>query len=84
MKKNEMLYNIQKYLFYSVDLNLYLDNFPENKEAKDDYRIISYKLMGLIEEYEKCYGPLMGFGMSYGKKQEQWTDAPWPWEREDK
>ena len=81
MKKNETLESIQKYLFYALDLNLYLDNFPENKEAREDYKIISCKLMMLVKEYEKDNGPLMNFGMTHGKKQEKWTDSRWPWEK---
>ena len=30
MSKEELLEKIMQYQFYAVDLNLYLDNFPEN------------------------------------------------------
>ena len=37
MNRKELLNKIQKYLFYAVELNLYLDNHPECKEAREDY-----------------------------------------------
>ena len=33
MCENDLLDEIKKYQFYAVELNLYLDNFPNNKKA---------------------------------------------------
>ena len=44
MTKNEHLNAIRKLQFFAVDLNLYLDNFPNCKDAIDDYKLISSKL----------------------------------------
>ena len=63
MNRKELLNSIQKYLFYAVELNLYLDNHPECKEAKDDYNTISSNLDCLVKDYEKAYGPLLSFGL---------------------
>ena len=41
MCENDLLNEIKKYQFYAVELNLYLDNFPNNKKATNDYKIIS-------------------------------------------
>ena len=41
MKALELLDDIQKLQFYAVELNLYLDNFPENRKATEDYKEIS-------------------------------------------
>lgn len=49
MKALELLDDIQKLQFYAVELNLYLDNFPENRKATEDYKEISSKLSELIE-----------------------------------
>ena len=48
MSKNDLLNEIKKYQFYAVELNLYLDNFPNNPKAINDYKIISKKLDSLI------------------------------------
>ncbi len=82
MDKNEMLNKIMKYQFFALDLNLYLDNFPEEKKAVDDYKLLSSKLKCLIKEYEAEYGPLSNFGSAYYECPEKWTSCPWPWEKQ--
>ena len=86
MNKKELLDTIRAYQFYALELNLYLDNFPENIEAKADYKIISSKLCSLISEYEKKYGLLINFGMSIDNCNDfsSWTNDPWPWEKDKK
>lgn len=80
MNENELLFKIMKYIFYAVELNLYLDNFPRNKKAIDDYNEISRKLDFLVCKYEKSYGPLTNFGFASVEQPEEWIANPWPWE----
>ena len=80
MKKLEFLNLIQKVQFYAIELNLYLDNFPDNEEATKDYEEISKELDKLINEYEYKYGPIRNFGSAYIENPLLWTDEPWPWE----
>lgn len=80
MNQYECLDAIRKYQFYALDLNLYLDNFPNCKKATDDYKLISSKLRKLIWDYEQDYGPLTNFGTAYIQNPEAWIDTPWPWE----
>jgi spore coat protein JB len=80
MSPHEYLSKIRKLLFFSVDLNLYLDNFPECQKAADDYKFVSSKLEKLICEYEQSYGPLSNFGSAYIENPEAWINTPWPWE----
>lgn len=72
----------QKATIFALDLNLYLDNFPNCKNATDDYKVISSKLRKLIWDYEQDYGPLTNFGSSYIQNPDAWIDSPWPWEKE--
>ena len=44
MNQHECLNAIRKLQFFAIDLNLYLDNFPNCKDAIDDYKLISSKL----------------------------------------
>ena len=74
------LKNIMMYHFCAVDLNLYLDNFPDDENAREDYKKVSCKLTGLIHEYEKIHGPLTNFGSSSVEDARAWVDQPWPWE----
>lgn len=80
MKREAMLTKIMKYQFVAVDLNLYLDNFPENKEAMEDYKVLSSKLSALMAEYEQEYGPLRNFGDAFAEDPKAWVNCPWPWE----
>ena len=80
MHDDELLRDIMKLQFYAVDLNLYLDNFPNNKEAVEDYKKVSYKLDELIKLYEKNNGALSNFGSAFYENPQCWTSSPWPWE----
>ena len=82
MNKHECLNAIRKLQFFFFYLNLYLDNFPNCKNATDDYKVISSKLRKLIWDYEQDYGPLTNFGSSYIQNPDAWIDSPWPWEKE--
>ena len=78
MNKHECLNAIRKLQFFALDLN----NFPNCKNATDDYKVISSKLRKLIWDYEQDYGPLTNFGSSYIQNPDAWIDSPWPWEKE--
>lgn len=80
MNAKEALNCIKIYQFCAVELNLYLDNFPDDKDARDDYNKVSCKLTTLIHEYEKNYGPLTNFGSAHVENPRAWVDQPWPWE----
>ena len=80
MKKLELMNKIQMLQFAAVELNLYLDNFPNNKEAEEDYSNISRKLDKLINDYEYQYGPIRNFGSAYIENSNAWVNQPWPWE----
>ena len=82
MNQHECLYAIRKLQFFAIDLNLYLDNFPNCKDAIDDYKLISSKLRKLMWDYEQSYGPLTNFGSAYIQNPDAWIDTPWPWENE--
>lgn len=80
MCEKDLLNEIKKYQFYAVELNLYLDNFPNNQRATNDYIKISEKLDKLILDYENNFGPLRNFGSAYVEDPIAWTSSPWPWE----
>lgn len=80
MSKEDLLNNIRIYKFCAVDLNLYLDNFPEEENAVEDYCKVSAKLDSLVAEYEKDYGPITNFGGAFYESPKTWVDKCWPWE----
>ena len=76
----EMLTSIDALCFAAHDLNLYLDNFPNDKkmiELFNQYRTQSNKL---IEQYEKKFGPLFVNSDANSTCPWAWDNRPWPWE----
>lgn len=76
-----LLINIDSLNLATLDLNLYLDIYPNDQrmiELFNNYRRESNKLVG---EYEKKYGPLFVNSSASEKKEEwAWDESPWPWE----
>lgn len=79
MNRNELLRRISEIQFVCVELNLYIDTHPDDKDALDDYYSYSVMLNELIEKYESQYGPLMGFGHS-ATREGNWVCSCWPFE----
>lgn len=57
--KERLLLEIQKYCFYLIDLGLYLDLHPNDKEALQLFNDNRNKYLRLINEFNKNYYPLM-------------------------
>ena len=79
-KREELLYNILKYKFAMIELNLYLDVNPYDKNMVDLYNKYLMEEKKLIEEYEKSYGPLTIDSRYAGTNRWNWIESPWPWE----
>lgn len=76
----EMLTSIDALCFASHDLNLYLDNFPDDQkiiELYNQYRIQANKM---VEEYEKKFGPIFVNSDATNTYPWSWDNRPWPWE----
>lgn len=82
MSNKDLLRKIQELEFAAVDINLYLDNHPENKNALSDYNKACEELKRLRKMYENQFGPLMPFGESPSEYPFKWVNEPWPWEQE--
>ena len=81
MNKSELMKEIQRLQFTAVELNLYLDNFPNNRQAAKLYKKVSEELDELINSYEEEYGPIRNFGQAYVENPEVLVSEPWPWEK---
>jgi len=77
-EKEEMLTNISEYSFMAHDLNLYLDVFPNNKEALDKFILYRNKANELIIKYERKYGPLAINSDTKANIPFNWVNN-WPW-----
>jgi spore coat protein JB len=79
-RRTELLRQIQELQFAAVELTLFMDIHPEQRQPLADYNRIAEHLRSLMDEYEKLYGPLMPFGQSTVENRWSWTDEPWPWQ----
>ena len=52
MCENDLLNEIKKYQFYAVELNLYLDNFPNNSKSTNKEYAKNFKksIVGILEK----------------------------------
>lgn len=80
MRRWELFGKIRELEFAIVDINLYLDNHPENQQAVDDYNKFTQELMNLKKKYEADYGALTNFGYCPSQYPWTWVTEPWPWE----
>ena len=79
-KKEEMLYNLLMYKFVLKELNLYLDNYPNDSESLMLYNKYLSEEKKLCDQYEKMYGPLTTDSLNIGTNSWKWVKSPWPWE----
>ncbi len=58
---------------------LYLDAYPENRQALQYYHQLMEKRRELAEAYERGCGPLTMYG-NQSHTSWDWVEGPWPWE----
>lgn len=78
--KERLMLEIQKYGFYLIDLGLYLDLHPNDKEALATFNENRNKYYRLINEFNKNYCPLM-FMDSNSTETYKWIEGNFPWIR---
>jgi spore coat protein JB len=78
MSRDEMLRQLSALDFYSIDLHLYLNTHPDDKDALNKYNTVVTEAAALRRDFESTYGPLsMGQPSKYPW---QWIENPWPWQ----
>lgn len=78
---SNLLKELMEVEFACVELNLYLDTHPEDRQALCSYGKLCQRFQELKEAYEEQVGPLFNFGLSKPRGDSwQWIDSPWPWE----
>ena len=79
-KKEELLFNILKYKFAMIELNLYLDINPMDTNMIELYNNYLAEEKKLCDEYEKKYGLLTLDSKYLARNKWNWIESPWPWE----
>lgn len=81
-RREELRRQIDELQFVALELNLFLDTHPNDKQALRDYAQVSQSLMRVVDIYQRTYGPLFGSGFGPSGYPWQWIEEPWPWEIE--
>ena len=68
--------------FMAVDLGLYLNTNPDDREALMHYNSIILNAQNTRERFEEYYGPLCSFRSGSNPDVWRWVDCPWPWEED--
>lgn len=79
-RKDEMLLRIQELTFKVIDLSLYLDLNPQDRDVYLDFKKALEELKQNKDIYEKNYGPLCLDSLLNDKY--EWSSNPWPWMKE--
>ena len=81
MDREELLKSLSELDFIAVDLALFLNTHPENKEAIQTYNQVITAADTIRMKYEDAFGPLCSF-RSYASNSNrwEWNDNPWPWQ----
>jgi spore coat protein JB len=79
--EEKLLLKIQQYEIALMDLNLYLDIFPNDSSLVNLYNKYNNELEVLKKEFENKYYNLSK-DTSAKNNTWKWLDGKWPWERE--
>lgn len=81
LTKNQLSMNLAALQFMTVDLALYLNTHPDDKDALTLYNKCVEGVKSTWEKYEEMYGPLTHV-ISKSKYPWQWIEGDWPWEKQ--
>ena len=76
----ELLTYIDSLGFAMIDLNLYLDVYPDDQKAIDLYNQYRIQNINYTNQYENKYGPLLPNSNALRTVPWAWNESPWPWE----
>ena len=79
-EREALLNKVRQYRFAMIDLNLYLDNYPDDENVVkifNNYRNLEKQAS---MEYESKYGPLTIDDAPSNVNTWIWDNNPWPWE----
>ena len=80
--QNKNMLDLLRAIDFSLyDTILYLDAYPDSKDALSYYHSLIKERETLVDEYEKRFGPLCAYSNT-SKSEWQWTKGPWPWKPE--
>lgn len=76
----QLLTELDALQFSTIDLNLYLDNYPDDRQMIDLFDQYSKEFNIVKNKYEEKYGPILVYSQYNNKYPWSWNKSPWPWE----
>ena len=76
----KMLTDIDSLEFAIIDLNLYLDVYPDDKYAIELFYKYRSEQNELLHNYQNEYGPILLNSDALNNIPWMWDNKPWPWE----
>ena len=76
----KLLTNLDALGFAMIDLNLYLDVFPNDREKINLYNQYRKEKEEILKEYEAKFGPITTNSNSLNSIPWAWNNMPWPWD----
>lgn len=81
-EQEELLLNVDQISFAAHELNLYLDVFPNDRNALDLFNRYRKMTEEAIDIYEKKFGPITLASNTLETSPWAWENVTWPWEKE--
>lgn len=80
MERDEILSRLTALDFMALDMALFLDINPENKDAIAIYNEVLKEADKVRAIYEDKFGPLCSYRSASNSDMFKWIDNPWPWQ----
>lgn len=82
-EKEQYLLDLNQVQFAMHDINLYLDNYPNDTMMLKEFNKNRELYLQLLEEYENRYGAINISSNVLNNSPWEWNNEPWPWEGSD-
>lgn len=79
-EQEKLFLEFSRMAFAAHELNLYLDNFPNDTSMIQLFVDYQERANSLLKQYEKLYGPITLSGSINTKTPFAWEYGQWPWE----
>ncbi len=76
----KMLTELDSLEFALIDLNLYLDIYPDDRGAIQLFNQYRVERQDLLSQYQNKYGPILLSSEALNRVPWMWDNRPWPWE----
>ena len=80
-EQEQTLFNLDQIQFAMHELNLYLDNYPNDRDMFNQFVMLRNSYNKLLMEYENKYDAINVNSISLNNVPFGWVEQTWPWDR---